>query len=283
MNKAMTDSIQTKADLPGKFAPVNGLQLYYELYGSGQALVMLHGGVGASEMFGPNLAAFSASRQVIAVHLQGHGRTADIDRPLSYELMADDICAMLKYLKISQADILGYSLGGGVALQTAIRHPEVVRKLVVISAPARRTGWYPEVLEGFDKMGPEAARYMDQSRLFQLYPGVNWAKLFTKLGEMMREDYDWTKEVAAIRLPMLMAFADADAVRMEHILEFFGLLGGGQRDAGMDGSLRPAARLAILPGQTHYDMGVSPSLAAVILPFLESPMPKDDSTEIAKR
>jgi pimeloyl-ACP methyl ester carboxylesterase len=282
MNKTMTDSIQTKEELPGKFAPVNGLQLYYELYGSGQPLVVLHGGVGASEMFGPNLPAFSATCQVIAVHLQGHGRTADIDRPLSYELMADDISAMLKYLKISQADILGYSLGGGVALQTAIRHHEVVRKLVVISTPARRAGWYPEVLEGFDQMGPEAARYMDQSPLFQLYPDVKWAKLFTKLGEMMREDYDWTREVAAIRLPMLMAFADADAVRMEHILEFFGLLGGGQRDAGMDGSLRPAARLTILPGLTHYDIGVSPSLAAVIMPFLDAPMPKDGSAGITK-
>ena len=272
MNKTMTDSIETKEELPGKFAPVNGLHLYYEMHGSGQPLIMLHGGVGASEMFGSNLLALAASRQVIAVHLQGHGRTADIDRPLSYELMADDISAMLKYLKISQADILGYSLGGGVALQTAIRHPEEVRKLVVISTPARQKGWYPEVLEGFDHMGPEAARYMDQSPLFQLYPGVNWEKLLTKLGEMMREDYDWTKEVAALRLPMLMAFADADAVRMEHILEFFGLLGGGQRDAGMDGSNRPAVRLAILPGQTHYDIALSPSLAAVILPFLDAPM-----------
>jgi pimeloyl-ACP methyl ester carboxylesterase len=276
MNKTMTDSIETKEELPGKFAPVNGLHLYYEMHGSGQPLIMLHGGVGASEMFGSNLLALAASRQVIAVHLQGHGRTADIDRPLSYELMADDISAMLKYLKISQADILGYSLGGGVALQTAIRHPEEVRKLVVISTPARQKGWYPEVLEGFDHMGPEAARYMDQSPLAKLYPDVKWAQLFTKIGELQRQEYDWTKEVAALRLPVLMAFADADAVRMDHILEFFGLLGGGQRDAGMDGSLRPAARLAILPGLTHYDIGVSPSLAAVITPFLDAPMPKDD-------
>jgi len=138
MTKEMTESIHTKENLPGKFAPVNGLKVYYELYGAGQPLVMLHGGVGASEMFGANLAAFAANRLVIAVHLQAHGRTADIDRPLSYELMADDISAMLKYLKISQADILGYSLGGGVALQTAIRHPEMVHKLVLISTPARR-------------------------------------------------------------------------------------------------------------------------------------------------
>jgi pimeloyl-ACP methyl ester carboxylesterase len=236
---------------------------------------MLHGGVGASEMFGDNLAALAATRQVIAVHLQGHGRTADIDRPLSYDLMADDISALLKYLKISQADILGYSLGGGVALQTAIRHPEMVRKLVLISTPARREGWYPEVLEGFAQLGPETARYMDQSPLYRMYPGVKWAQLTTKLGELQRQDYDWSKQVAAIRLPVLLVFADADAIRTEHIMEFFGLLGGGQRDAGLDGSLRPAARLAILPGQTHYDMGMSPNLATLIRPFLDVRMPKE--------
>ena len=274
MAKVMTETIETKEDVPGKYAPVNGLKLYYEMNGSGQALVMLHGGVGASEMFGPNLAALAAGRRVIAVHLQAHGRTADIDRPLSYELMADDISAMLKYLKLSQADILGYSLGGGVALQTAIRHPEVVRKLVVISAPAKREGWYPEVLKSFDQMGAEAARHMDQSPLFQLYPEVKWAKLFTKIGELQRQDYDWSREVAALRMPMLMAFADADAIRTAYIAELFRMLGGGQRDAGMDGSARPAAQLAILPGQTHYDIALSSSLAAVITRFLDAPMPK---------
>jgi hypothetical protein len=109
---------------------------------------------------------------------------------------------------------------------------------------------------------------MDQSPLAQLYPNVNWAKLFTKIGELQRQDYDWSKEVAAIQLPVLLAFADADAVRMQHIMEFFALMGGGQRDAGLDGSLRPAARLAILPGQTHYDIGLSSALAGVIRPFL---------------
>lgn len=276
MTEMMTETKHTKEDLPGKFAPVNGLQLYYELHGSGDALVMLHGGVGASEMFGSNLAALAADRQVIAVHLQGHGRTADIDRPLSYELMADDISAMLKYLRIERADILGYSLGGGVALQTAIRHPEMVRKLVLISTPSKREGWYPEVLQGFDQMGPEAARHMDQSPLYRLYPDVKWAKLLGKLGELMRQDYDWTKEAAALRMPTLLAYADADAIRLEHILEFFALLGGGQRDAGLDGSLRPASRLAILPGQTHYDIGLSPALAAVIRPFLEAAMPREE-------
>jgi hypothetical protein len=116
---------------------------------------------------------------------------------------------------------------------------------------------------------------MDQSPLAKLYPDVKWAQLFTKIGELQRQEYDWTKQVASLRMPILMAYADADAIRLQHIMEFFALLGGGQLDAGMDGSLRPAARLAILPGLTHYDIGVSPSLAAVITPFLDAPMPKD--------
>jgi len=186
----------------GNYAPVNGLKMYYEIHGKANdknpALVLLHGGVGATEMFGPNLPALSKTRQVIAADLQAHGRTADIDRPLSIELMADDVAALIKHLGIEKADVMGYSLGGGVALQTAIRYPGAVRKLVV---------------------------------------------------------------------------GDADAVRTAHSVEFFGLLGGAQRDGGWDGSGRPNAQLAILPGTTHYDIFVSPALASTATQFLDAPMP----------
>ena len=195
----------------GNYVVVNGLKIYYELHGAGEPLVLLHGGVGGIEMFGPNLPALSATRQVIAVDLQGHGHTADIDRPLRFELMADDIAALIKQLKIERADIMGYSLGGGVALQTAIREPEVVRKLVLVSTPFKRQGFYPEVLASFDQMGPEAAKYMSQSPLSQLYPEVDWATLFTKLGDLLRQEYDWSKEVAAITSPVMIAFADANS------------------------------------------------------------------------
>jgi len=255
------------------YAPVNGLNLYYEIRGTGEPLILLHGGVVGITMFGPNLAALAEKRRVIAVELQGHGHTADIDRPMGYEAMADDIAALIKHLKIERTDVMGYSLGGGVALQTAIRHPELVRKLVVVSAPFRRDGFYPEVLAAMAQMGPAAGEGMKQSPLAQLYPNVNWARLFTKLGDLLRKDYDWSKEVASIKSPTMIVFADADAIRPAHIIEFFGLLRGGQKDAGLDGSGRPVAQLAILPGLTHYNISSSPSLATAVTPFLEAPLP----------
>lgn len=265
--KSMTPAVKTG------YAPVNGLNLYYEIHGTGEPLILLHGGVVGIAMFGPNLAALSEKRKVIAVELQGHGRTADIDRPLSFEAMADDIGELIKYLGIEKTDVMGYSLGGGVALQIAMRHPAVVRKLVVVSAPFKRDGFYPEVLAVMAQMGPSAAQGMKQSPLYQIYPNVNWARLFTKLGELLRKDYDWSKEVAAIKAPTMIVFADADAVRTVHIMEFFGVLGGGQRDAGLDGSGRPANQLAILPGLTHYNISSSPALATVVTPFLDAPTP----------
>ena len=255
------------------YAPVNGLKMYYEIHGAGEPLILLHGGVVGITMFGPNLDALSQKRKVIAVELQGHGRTADIDRPLSYEAMAEDIAALMRYLGIERGDVMGYSLGGGVALQTAIRHPALVRKLVVVSATCKRDGWYPEVLAAMAQMGPAAGEQMKQSPLYKLYPNVNWAALFTKLGDLLRKDYDWSKEVAAIKASTMIVFADADAVRPAHVIEFFGLLGGGQKDAGLDGSGRPANQLAILPGLTHYNISSNPALAAVGTPFLDAPVP----------
>ena len=260
----MTVSVQ------GTYAPVNGLNLYYESHGSGDPLVMLHGGAGGIDMFGENLAALARGRRVIGVELQGHARTADIDRPLSYEVMADDIAALVKHLGHKRVDLLGYSLGAGVALQTVIRHPDVVRKLVVVSQPFRRDGWYPEVLARMGQMSPAIGASMEQSPLAKRYPNVDWPALFGKLGDLLRKDYDWSKGVAGIKATTLLVFADADAVRPAHIVEFFGLLGGGHQDAGLDGTARPASELAILPGLTHYTIGPSPLLRTVVIPFLDA-------------
>jgi pimeloyl-ACP methyl ester carboxylesterase len=183
--------------------------------------------------------------------------------------MADDVAALAKQLKLPQADIMGYSLGGGVALQAVIRHPEILRRLVV-SAPCKRQGIYPEVLAETGKIGPGAGEMMKQSPLSKMYPDVNWAVLFTKLGQLLSTDYDWSREVAGIKTKTLLVFADADAVRPEHIVEFYGLLGGGQRDAGLDGSKRPLNQLAIVPGQTHYSISSAPVLVEVVGPFLSA-------------
>ncbi len=267
---------QTGAPAPVKtgYAPVNGLKMYYEIHGTGEPLVLIHGGVVGITMFGQNVDALAKGRQVIAVELQGHAHTADIDRPMSTEAMADDIAALIKYLGMERADVMGYSLGGSVALQTVIRHPQAVRKLVVVSARFRRNGMYPEVLAAFDHMNESTGAQMKQSPLSKMYRNVNWEALFGKLGEMVRKDYDWSAGVAAIKSPTMLVFADADAVRLQHIAEFYSLLGGGQRDAGLDGSQRSVNELAILPGLTHYNLSAAPALVAAVTPFLDAAMPQ---------
>lgn len=257
------------------YAPVNGLQMYYEVHGSGGVpLLLLHGGVVGSVTFAPLLPAFSANRQVITADMQAHGRTRDIDRPLREETMADDVAALLAHLGIAQADILGYSMGGGVALQTTIRHPELVRKLVVVSMTMRRDGSYPEVLALFDEMPAKAAQLgaqVAQSPLAEVYPEADWEQTFARVGELVTHDYDWSSQVARISAPTLLVFADADSIRPEHMVDFYKLLGGGQRDAGLDGSQRPASRLAILPGTTHYDILTFPGLTDIVTTFLDAP------------
>jgi pimeloyl-ACP methyl ester carboxylesterase len=143
------------------YAPIHGMQLYYEIHGQGKPMVLLHGGITAFEGFGTNIDALAKSRQVIAVHLQGHGNTADIDRPYRFETLADDVAALVAYLKLGKIDLAGYSFGGGVALQTAIRHPEVVDHLVVISSVMAQTGFYPEGLAAFAQMSKNAPMLAD--------------------------------------------------------------------------------------------------------------------------
>lgn len=257
------------------YASVNGIELYYEIHGEGQPLILLHGGLGAIEMFGPVLPLLAEGRQVIGVDLQGHGRTADIDRPLSFEAMADDVAALITFLGFDNADVMGYSLGGGVALQVAIRHPEVVRKLVLVSTPYEFHGWYPEVLAGMAQMSAEAAEGMKQTPMYQTYAALaprveDFPMLLDKLNALLTTDYDWSADIPNIKVPTLLVVGDADSVRTSHAVAFFELLGGGQKDAGWDGSGRSAAQLAILPATTHYSIFMSPLLATTVAPFLDA-------------
>ncbi len=252
------------------------MEMYYEIHGNGQPLVLLHGGAGATEMFAEILSILSEGRQVVAADLQAHGRTADIARPLSYELMADDVAALVGHLHLGKVDVMGYSLGGGVALRTALQHPELVRKLVLVSTPFKRDGWYPEILEAMGRSGPETAEALKQTPMYQTYARVaprpeDWPVLLTKLGEMLRRDYDWSQLVAGMKAPTMLAVGDADSVRTAHAAEFFELLGGGRADGGWDGSGISRARLCILPGVTHYNIFTSRALASAVKSFLEEP------------
>ncbi|CAA9213516.1 MAG: Menaquinone biosynthesis related protein MenX [uncultured Chloroflexia bacterium] len=262
----------------GAYASVNGLNLYYEIHGSGQPLLLLHGGFGLTGMFGDVLPLLMQGRQVIAVDLQGHGRTADSDRPLRLELMADDIAALITHLRLERADVMGYSMGGAVALRTAIQHPAAVRKLVVVSTPHKRAAWYPDSVAAMEQMSAAAAPFLAETPMYHAYVAVapdpeHFAVLCDKMGDMLRRDYDWSREVAALTMPTMIVMGDADSIPPTQATEFFALLGGGQRDGSWDQSGMTIHRLAILPGATHYDIFSFPALAAAVTPFLDAPMP----------
>ncbi len=262
----------------GNYADVNGINLYYEIHGDGEPLVLIHGGLGGIAEFGALLPALAETRQVIAVELQAHGRTADIDRPLSYEFMADDIAALIEHLGLENADIMGFSLGGGVALQTAIRHPEVVRKLVLISTAYSTSGIHDEFRAGMLAMNAEAAQQMLETPMYQFYSSVapdvdDWPTLVAKSGELHAQDYDWSEEVAAITAPTLIIAGDNDFIWPSHAVALYELLGGGVA-GGMVAEM-PGSQLAVLPSTIHFTiLSRTELLLPLITPFLDAPLPE---------
>jgi len=252
------------------FADVNGQHIFYDVHGAGKPLILLHGGV-TPDCFGSNLAELAKDRQVITVHLQAHGRTPDTDRPLRTESLGDDVAALIGSLNLGKADVMGYSLGASVALQTAIRHPEAVDRLVLVSARMKHDGAYPEVMAAFNQLeanAPIIGPGVKASPLGQAYPAVDWTNLFRKLGDLTKRPFDWSADVAKLQARTLLVFADADCIQPEHMVEFWKALGGGQRDAGLDGSLRPANQLAIVPNATHYSLATDPMLSQIVARFL---------------
>ncbi len=263
----------------GQYGDVNGLHLYYEIHGEGRPLILLHGGLGAGEMFWPVIPAFTAAgHQVIAPDLQGHGHTADIDRPIDIRLMADDIAALIRHLGLEQPDILGYSVGGGVALFTAVKHPELVAKLIVLSAHVPRDAIDPAMYAQQAQVNAAAVPFMKETPMYQLYMKVaprreDFGRLLDKIGASMAVEFDFADEVRGLEVPTMFAAGDADMAPPSHYVEVFKLLDGGLRDGGWMGEGGPKGghALAIIPNTTHYNVYASPVLVAAALDFLDGP------------
>ena len=236
----------------GDYAEVNGLRMYYEVHGEGRPLVLLHGAYMTVDAMGSILPSLAESRRVIVPEMQGHGRTADIERHITYESMADDVATLLGHLGIEEADVFGFSMGGGVALQLAIRHPGLVRRLVVASASYTSEGAHPEMLEMIPSLTPEAfAGTPIEEEYLRLAPNPeDFPTLVAKLKRLDMEHFAWPpEEIRGISAPTLLIVGDSDAIILEHAVEMFRLLGGGVMGdlAGL-----PESRLAVLPGTTHF-------------------------------
>ena len=256
------------------YAKANGVNYYYEISGKGEPLLLLHGGLGSTDMFKPILPAFAGHRQVIAIDLQGHGRTALGSRKISLPDLGDDMASVLDQLGYKNVDVLGYSFGGGVAFRLAVQHPEMVRRLALVSAGYASEGFYPEMREQQKQVNAGFAEQMKQTPMYTSYVAVapkpeDFPRLLQAMGDLMRETYDYSADVKKLSMPTMLIFGDSDMYRPEHIVEFYKLLGGGLRDAGWNRETMSKNRLAIIPDQTHYDIFFSPKLVATALPFLD--------------
>lgn len=269
-----------KKDSPapaGRYAMVNDLKMYYEVHGTGRPLVLLHGGVSNIQKdFGKLIPTLAKTRKVIALEQQGHGRTGDIDRPLTYEQMASDTVALLQQLKIDKADVLGYSMGAAIALEVAVRHPDVVDKLVLLSPAYRRAGFQPGFFEQMEGLTPDVMKGSPwQQDYARIAPNPeNWPALVGKIKGLMRNVREYTPdEIRAIKAPTLVVIGDSDMVRPEHAVEMFRLRGGG--GFGDDSRAQqhlPPAQLAILPGTSHVTLVDQVDLLRpILIAFLATP------------
>ncbi len=254
------------------YAQVNGLNMYYEIHGTGRPLVLLHGNLSTIDVdFGRIIPALAKTRQVIAVEQQAHGHTADIDRPLTIQNWTDDTAVLLRSLDVTGADVFGYSSGSAVALQLAIDHPSLVRKLILASTSYRLDGLHPEVLGGIEQIQPE---HLAGTPFEEAYATVaprpeDWPVLIEKVKQMDSDLPEWPAEtIKNLGKPVLLVIGDSDIVRPEHAVEFLRLLGGGVVG---DISGLPSSRLAVLPGTTHITLVHRADwLASMVEEFLES-------------
>ena len=267
-------SIAMAASTKTGYLEVNGVNYYYEIHGKGEPLLLLHGGMGNIDMFGPLLPTLAKTRKVIAVDMHGHGRTALGDRPFSLEAMGDDMAAIVKNLGHEQVDVMGYSMGGGVAFRMAVQQPQSVRRLVIVSAGYSDEGFYPELREMQNAVGAAMAEQMKDTPMYKSYMKVapkkeDFPRLLDTIGNFMRAHYDWSADVAKLKGPVMLVYADSDMFKYEHIVKFYQMLGGGLKDAGWQRENMSKNRLAIVPDQTHYDLFLSPRLVPTVMPFLD--------------
>lgn len=271
-----TPAMVAAAPKPTKTGHVdaNGVRYYYEIRGEGPPLLLLHGGLGSIDMFAPVMPALAAKHQVIGIDLQGHGRTALGDRPFTLEGQGADMDTILKQLGYGKVDVIGYSMGGGVAFQLAVQHPERVNRLVLVSTGYAADGFYADMRAQQAQVGAAAAEFMKETPMYQSYVAVaprpqDFPKLLDTLGAFMRKAYDYSADVPKLTMPTMIMFGDSDMYRPEHVVKFYQLLGGGLKDGGWQGEGMSKHRLAILPGRTHYDMFLSPDTARTALAFIE--------------
>ena len=254
------------------YAAVNGIKMYHEIYGEGEPLVLIHGGLTTIDQIQGWVQPLAQTRRVIAVEMQGHGRTADTDRPMNFPTMGDDIAALLDHLNTPKADVVGHSFGGACALRTAIQHPDKVRRLVVISSPFAMSGWYPEVQRGMSQVGSAMAENMMQTPTGQFsrqWPEPErFPQFLDKMGKTVSKDYDWSADIAKLDMPVLLVFADNDSVSQKHVAEFFALLGGGVKEPGWQNTQLSQSRLAVVPGYSHYNFLTSPEIPQIVGKFL---------------
>ena len=265
----------TSQPVPAKTGHIeaNGVNYYYEIHGQGEPLLLLHGGLGSIDMFRPMLPVLTEGRQVIAVDLHGHGRTPLGNRKINLIDIGNDLAVILKELGYSQVDVLGYSFGAGAGFRLAVQHPEMVRRLALVSGGFAQDGFYPEMLPMQAQVGAAMLEQMKGTPMYKSYVAVapnpdEFPKLLDAMGELMRTPYNWAEDVKKLKMPVMLVYGDSDMYRPEHIVEFYHLLGGGLRDAGWQREHMSQNRLAILPGLTHYDIFLSPMLPATVLPFL---------------
>src|SRR5262245_53529365 len=277
LTAAFAAMVATGAEMPkptkSGHIPINGVNYYYAVYGKGEPLLLLHGGLGQIEMFGPNLATLAKNREVIGVDLHGHGRTDLGNRDISLIDQGADLAVLVKKLGYQQVDVVGYALGGGVAFQLAIQNPSLVRRLVLVSGAYSTDGFYPEMLPQQAAVSSKMLDMMKGTPMYQSYVAIaphpeEFPKLLDKMGEYMRKTYDWSADVRKLTMPTLLIYGDSDMIRPEHMVKFYQLLGGGLKDAGWQREHMAINRLAILPDLTHYEMFLAPSMAKTALTFL---------------